>query len=232
VKKKLLKNLNEAFEFLINRLHAYFSKIPVAKPIDELTGIFTEQINVHDISRPLPPNERILESLMVLNFNFTLTHELYAPEYKNFYKGSSDSNNINGQIGSNNNPLIFGFGDEIDENYKMIENDKADGFLKYVKTFAYLRTGNYRRLLNFIELAPYQISILGHSCGLSDRTLLKMIFEHENCLSIKIFFHQKENSNNFTELTQAISRNFSDNGLMRKKVVDLTLSRPMPQSKI
>lgn len=26
---------------------------------------------------------------------------------------------------------------------------------------------------------------MGHSCGLSDRTMLKEIFEHDNCKSIK-----------------------------------------------
>ena len=37
----------------------------------------------------------------------------------------------------------------------------------------------------------YQIFIFGHSCGISDRTLLIMLFEHDNCASIKVFYHEK-----------------------------------------
>jgi hypothetical protein len=227
-----LNELNADFGFLISILHEYFSKLPSPKFDINILDVFMKPISNSEITISSTESTHDLESMMILNFNYTNTHELYAPHFKSIYKGNIESNYIHGKINDLQNPIIFGFGDEIDDNYKKIEKDKADGFLKYVKTFAYLRTPKYRRLLNFIELAPSQIFILGHSCGLSDRTLLKMIFEHENCLSIKIFFHQKENSNNFTELTQAISRNFSDNGLMRKKVVDLTLSRPMPQSKI
>ncbi|RMZ61332.1 hypothetical protein D1632_00110 [Chryseobacterium nematophagum] len=32
---------------------------------------------------------------------------------------------------------------------------------------------------------------MAHSCGNTDRTLLNTIFEHENCVSVKIFYHQE-----------------------------------------
>ena len=71
---------------------------------------------------------------------------------------------------------------------------------------------------------------MGHSCGLSDRTLLNTIFEHYYCRSIKVFYHQKEDgTDNYTEIIQNISRHFNDKKLMRTKIVEKTLCEPMPQ---
>ena len=76
---------------------------------------------------------------------------------------------------------------------------------------------------------------MGHSCGLSDRTLLNTIFEHENCRSIKVFYHEWENDegqkkDNFTEITQNISRHFNDKKEMRAKLVNKSLCEPLPQN--
>ena len=53
--------------------------------------------------------------------------------------------------------------------------------------FWYFQTSNYHDLVRFIESNIFQVFILGHSCGLSDRTMLNMIFEHDHCKSIKLF---------------------------------------------
>ena len=82
---------------------------------------------------------------------------------------------------------------------------------------------NYRDLLEFIETSPYQIFIMGHSCGNSDRTLLNTLFEHKNCISIKPFYYKKgDGSDNHLDLVQNISRNFTDKKLMRDRVVNKT----------
>jgi hypothetical protein len=74
---------------------------------------------------------------------------------------------------------------------------------------------------------------MGHSCGLSDRTLLNTIFEHNNCRSIKVFYHKKENGlDNYTEIIQNISRHFNKKKLMREKIVNKTLCKPLPQLKL
>ena len=71
---------------------------------------------------------------------------------------------------------------------------------------------------------------MGHSCGNSDRTLLNTLFEHENCVSIKPFYYQKDEENdNYSEITQNISRNFTDMQSFCDKVVNKTLCEPMPQ---
>ena len=72
---------------------------------------------------------------------------------------------------------------------------------------------------------------MGHSCGNSDRTLLHTLFEHENCVSIKPFYYQKEDgTDNYTEIAQNISRNFKDKQALRAKVVPKDCCEPLPQA--
>lgn len=138
---------------------------------------------------------------------------------------------IHGQISDVRNPINFGFGDEMDDHYKILENTGDNAFLKNIKSFMYFNNSNYRNLLNWIESNDFQIFIMGHSCGLSDRTLLNTLFEHNNCKSIKIFYHQKDDgTDNFTELSQNISRHFNKKSMMREKVVDKSISKPLPQN--
>jgi hypothetical protein len=128
------------------------------------------------------------------------------------------------------NPIIFGFGDELDENYLKMESERVKGFFEYIKSFGYFRTRNYHELIRFLDQGIYQIYIMGHSCGLSDRTMLNMIFEHENCKSIKIFYHEiAPGENNFKEITQEISRHFKNKAEMRKKIVNFEYSEKMVQ---
>ena len=69
---------------------------------------------------------------------------------------------------------------------------------------------------------------MGHSCGNSDRTLLNTLFEHRNCVSIKPYYHLKEDgTDNYIELIQNISRNFNDMQLMRDRVVNKSYCRPL-----
>jgi hypothetical protein len=69
---------------------------------------------------------------------------------------------------------------------------------------------------------------MGHSCGISDRTLLNTIFEHKNCSSIKIFYHKMEDgTDNYSDVARNISRNFTNKPLMRKRVVNKTECKPL-----
>ena len=99
---------------------------------------------------------------------------------------------------------------------------------EHIKSFGYFKTQNYHNLIRFIEDADYQVYIIGHSCGLSDRTMLKEIFENEKCKSIKIFYYSKTPfDNDYIEKTMEISRHFKDKGLMRKKIVSFPLSKSL-----
>ena len=126
--------------------------------------------------------------------------------------------------------LIFGYGDELDDAYPSILRNENQEYLKYIKSIKYLETDNYRKLLEFIESDKYQIYIMGHSCGNSDRTLLNTLFEHKNCVSIKPYYYKKEDgSDNYMDVAQNICRNFTDMKLFRERVVCKTNCILMPQ---
>lgn len=164
------------------------------------------------------------ESIMLLSFNYTLLTNMYTK------MGIAYSNYIHGAL-SEQNRIIFGYGDELDDDYKSILKCNNNEYLKNIKSVKYLGASNYRNMLAFIESAPYQIYIMGHSCGNSDRTLLNTLFEHENCVSIKPFYYKKEEgTDNYFDIIQNINRNFTDMKLMRDRVVNKTLCVPLPQS--
>ena len=72
---------------------------------------------------------------------------------------------------------------------------------------------------------------MGHSCGNSDRTLMNTLFEHKNCASIKPFYYQnKDSEDNYLDIVQNISRNFTDMKLMRDRVVNKEFCEPLPQN--
>ena len=155
--------------------------------------------------------------LPLLTFNYTNTADLYQKHVNN-----CTVNHIHGTL-SDPNSVIFGYGDELDEHYKSIVNKNDNEYLRNIKSIKYLEAQNYRDLLKFIETSPYQVLIMGHSCGNSDRTLLNTLFEHKNCISIKPFYYKKEDgSDNHLDLVQNISRNFTDMKLMRDRVVNKT----------
>lgn len=165
--------------------------------------------------------------LLFLNFNYTNTIEPYVEEcHKRIH---SEINYIHGSVNDENNPPIFGFGDEFDKRYKEFEDEGNNELFKHIKSFGYLKTNNYSDLTRYLEAEPFQVQIYGHSCGLSDRTMFKEIFEHENCLSVKLFYHQKEDGiDDYTEKTYELYRHFSDKNNMRKKIVDKQKCRAMP----
>ena len=83
-------------------------------------------------------------------------------------------------------------------------------------------------MLRFINSNEYQIFIMGHSCGLFDKTLLNTLFEHEHCKSIKVFYRQIDSTNdNYMDVTMNMSRNFNDKKLMRSLVVPRENSVPL-----
>ena len=161
-------------------------------------------------------------SILLLNFNYTRTADLYLPNEEIF-----KVNHIHGDLSDKSN-IIFGYGDELDDNYKNILKQDNNEYLKNIKSINYLNSTNYREMLSYIESSPYQIYIMGHSCGLSDKTLLNTIFEHDNCVSIKPFYYiNNEGFDNYTEIVQNISRNFTDMKLMRDRVVNKTFCKTL-----
>lgn len=194
--------------------------IGTKKPLTEIKKLLQSDsaINYFDL---------IPDQTIFLNFNYTFTDKIYnnPREFDQFNDNrytSVKSIHIHGTTDSRDkNPVIFGFGDEIDDDYKSIEKLNDNNYLENIKSINYLETDNYKNLLEYINSGNFQVFIFGHSCGISDRTLLNTIFEHENCASIKLFYHQKaEDVDNYSDIVRNISRNFNDKAKMRDRVVN------------
>lgn len=239
----LLKNVSEKFdlyEFANGEwaiLHNKLKPISVFNNESNLLSEFQIEEDKEDINYLFGEEKKgkeISTDTYVLNFNYTLTVNQYL--YSIFNVGYSKKIiHIHGVLNSSKNPINFGFGDEMDDYYKIIEKLNDNEFLRNFKSFKYSQNSNYQNLLRIIESEKFQVYIMGHSCGLSDRTLLNTIFEHNNCRSIKVFFYEWENQeeekeDNFTEIIQNISRHFNDKKIMRSKIVNKTLCEPMPQN--
>jgi len=218
-----LKSLNISFEFLKRKL------------IDYLTTIKTSEIKIPAIEQQLKkiavkihPNAG--ENLLIINFNYTSLIHNYFSEIKTTNSKIID---IHGSIGNDKNPIIFGYGDEMDEYYTKIERLNENAFLKNFKSFSYFYTNNYRSILSFIsDETDYDVYILGHSCGISDRILLNNLFDNDRCKNINILYHKREDgTNDFFEKTQELSRHFSATGKkeMRNKIVPFEESKPLAQ---
>ena len=161
--------------------------------------------------------------ILYLNFNYTETERLYT-------KDASTENvvHIHGELGKPSNSIIFGYGDELDDKYKHIEQKNDNDYLRNIKSMRYSETRNYKELETFINSGKYQIFIMGHSCGVSDKTLLNKLFEHPNCVSIKIFYHDRgDGTDNYFDLYCNISRNFINKNLQRERVINKMDSEPL-----
>lgn len=174
-----------------------------------------------------PKAFRLPDNIMLLDFNYTKTAVQYLPDGKQIFF----HNHIHGEVDNPQN-VIFGYGDELDNDYSAIQNINDNDYLNNVKSIRYLESGNYRSVLSFVDAAPFQVCIMGHSCGNSDRTLLNTLFEHRNCISIKPYYYIKENGeDNYLELVQNISRNFTDMKLFRDRVVNKEYCEPLTHIK-
>jgi hypothetical protein len=189
---------------------------------------FSDQLYVKEFLRKSNENYNLITHF--LSFNYTKVVE----QYFDGFAYEKQINYIHGKLNDSINTVNFGFGDEMDDDYNMIENIDDNEYLRNFKSFQYLQNPNYKSLLDFVESdQKFQVYIMGHSCGLSDRTMLNTIFEHQNCISIKVFYHKKEDgSDNYTEIIQNISRHFNKKKLMREKIVNKTLCQPLPQIKL
>ncbi len=221
-KKTGVVKLNREFDFLIEKLIEYIKGVNeniLEKAKTKLSG----DSQTTNFNRVFYVG---FKKVKILNFNYT--------ETLNFLRYSNDEDviHIHGRVTEREtNPIIFGYGDEYAPGYQDIEDSGENIYLDHIKSFGYFKTNNYNRLLSYIDSEPFEVYILGHSCGLSDRVLLNGIFEHEYCKRIHIYYHKKsDGSDNFKEITQEISRHFRDKEKMRRKIVDKNNKNIIPQN--
>lgn len=225
--KRLKEDLDEIEKLRSRRVSLIESIKSESNPLDQVK--YTLQSQMASDYFDLNP-----DVILFLNFNYTNMHNIYDyPQMSDsFWKINlprTRSISIHGSIDEpEKNPIIFGFGDEIDEDYKTIENLNDNKYLENIKSINYLESGNYKSLLKYIEGGYFEIFIFGHSCGISDRTLLNTMFEHDNCASVKVFYHKREDeSDNYSDVIRNISRNFNDKAKMRDRVVNKGSCEPL-----
>lgn len=231
-RRGLVPKLNNEFTYLSGLTTKYLIKVSqetTVNPCDHLFDQFCEPIKKRDCMPNTVEKDMESNNTCILNFNYTNTAHKYFSMANN-PKWSYIA--IHGELEGDNlikQKPIFGYGDELNENYQSFETSPENHFFTHIKSFKYLEFDNYRSLLEFIESNPFQVQLYGHSCGLSDRTLLNTIFENNNCISIKQFYHKWEGGDDFESKGYAISRHFRSKSSLRSKVVNKAYCVPMAQ---
>lgn len=234
-----IKELNIHFEYLqsllakylekieYDYLHnesEYFRKAPLAEQLSQNFKGSYEDVETFGKNHPSIFPERLL----ILNFNYTETITDYIKELKNNFSEIKVIN-IHGKLNDENNPMIFGYGDEDETNFALLE--KYDECLRFVKTYRYTRTHNYQKFLDFVKADQFDVFVLGHSCGLSDKTLLSEVFNNDNCYKIRLLAYNKEGSHSvsidstdYVSKTYQIGRIFKNKAAMREKLIPFNSS--------
>lgn len=222
-----LQAINNQLEELKNELIEYLKDVDenfdiTSVDYEKICKILKVKINVD-----LDSISREVEHCKILNFNYTST----VSKYLDFINSDKISElKIHGNL-EDINSVIFGFGDEMDINYSGIEELNENVFFQHIKSFKYLNNSLYKQLISFIGgEEKFEVYVIGHSLGLSDRTMLSEIFNSKNLENVKIFYYdQGKGKNDYTEKTFEISRHFKDNANMRVKIVSKDESVPMPK---
>ncbi|MGJ1283691.1 AbiH family protein [Sphingobacterium spiritivorum] len=157
--------------------------------------------------------------VLFLNFNYTTYYIEMIQKYQikeHFTDNHTvfDFINIHGNINDSIDDIIFGVGDEQDTMYSEIETLYDNEWLKNIKSFHYFRKEYYQKILGFIARGDYEIFVIGHSCSITDRTLLNMLFENEACKKIHVYHYKGIDS--YLSTTYNIARNFKDKVKLRE----------------
>lgn len=163
------------------------------------------------------------ESTLILNFNYTKTIErLY-----NSSLTKSDVLHFHGELGSDTNPIIFGYAASHEDARKLVEKNNNE-FMKNIKKHLYKRTANEALLTKYLNHKQINVLILGHSCGLSDKLILNQILTHEHVETIRTFYFEKYE--NYFDTAVNIDRIMNDDEKFKKRVIDFSRSSRMPQN--
>jgi len=221
-----VQSLNEDLEFIRTELSKYLDS--AQRTVVCTTALVSKFQNIFK-------NEAGAENL-IATFNYTNTLSKY---YQNL-----DFENV--QIHGDLNKSILGYGDETTEQYKILEDQNNFEYIKFMKSSQYKRDDAYDKIHLFInqqvpkfaitvgadthDPIPYKVVVLGHSCGLSDRVLLKEIFEKPACSKIRVYHFEGANKNtDFFHTLSNISRHFQNKIDMRSKVEFYDSKYIMPQ---
>ena len=197
----LANGYNSNSERLQEKLNRYGLSRACLKEISKFKEIHRRDLFWDDSPQLL----RLPEKIMLVNFNYTST----PVEYLN--SNVAELVYIHGKLDEPAS-VIFGYGDEVDVSYKKLQDLNYHECMRNIKSMRYPQAPNYKKVLEFMESAPFQVYVMGHSCGLSDRTLLSKIFRHKLCTSIKPYFYinPKTGEDDYNRLIPNISRHLAN----------------------
>lgn len=238
---RLIYGLNDNFSDIKLEFTDYIGKtMKVAKRVksDSFQSLFLEsRIRGRNKLHGAVEKHKVEDNL-ILNFNYTDTILRYSmPQFTNSDNELEQAEiiNIHGEVNNPNNPIIFGYGDEMEENYSIIEAFNNDRIQEHFKSVHYSRTDNYHKLEGFLGLGDFWVVVMGHSCGISDRVLLQEIFQSVNCKGITIHHYpgidNDSGERHHREIFTHISRCFSleHKSKVRSKVIPFRESNRCPQ---
>ena len=224
-----IKKLNDEFKQIKDALAIYLNSLPSSN-INSIVAKHFSAINniMSDENKAVSSNKK--SSLLILNFNYTSLASLYL---QNCFKENRETIKlipIHGELGSNENPILFGYGDTTSTEYSLLQKQNIDnhGYLEYIKPLKHLQNTYYQQLLAYVESNEYEVHIMGHSCGISDKDILKMLFKRDNCLRIHIYYHNKDGDvSDHSEKIENISMCFEEDPSWQKKVIAFSESVPL-----
>lgn len=224
-----IETLNKDLKEIKDFLHEYLKTIEI-KSNDQVQAFFQDKFIKNDI-----------EDLYIINFNYTSTIEKYFETYLGQpYKKNNFNvriNYIHGDLNSDN--IIFGYGNDNHKDYKKIKDSEEDKYLKFFKTFEYSKNRQYLEIYeNALEVfSEYEVAVVGHSLGQTDKTLLKEILDNPKCKRINLYKRNdlKENEDalieSFNTMLYALSRIIDNEKDLRKKVSNYKESIFFPSDK-
>lgn len=251
--KEWIKKLNNDWVDLKGYLHDYLKKELensnpkiLAEGNDLFFQIFESTTIANyahtDLNQLIVNRSQVVDynDIHFLNFNYTDTIEAYIEkkEYSDFQIPKRKSNYIHGVLNEsfgNSEGLVFGYGNEDigqgDNSDERIINtwkrNHEKENLKNIKSFNYLKTRAYQKLLKFIRKGSFEVLIFGHGCGNSDGTLLKTILNNDKCILIKIFYYNEED---YLDKIYRLSNHLKDPEIFRSKILNFEDSEPMAQA--
>jgi hypothetical protein len=202
------KTLNSEFEILKNYLVEYLKE--QEKNVKALES-YKKMIALVDS-----------KETTILNFNYTDTlKKLYLNEIN-----ESNVIHIHGELSNPKNPIIFGYAANDEESRELIKKGDNE-YMRNIKKHLYKRTENEKKLTNYLKgTKDINVTILGHSCGLSDKLILNQILNDENVKSVNIFYYEEYEQFFQTQVNIDRIMNNDDNF---KKLTDFNSSHKMPQ---
>lgn len=137
---------------------------------------------------------------VIVNFNYTSTIERYdhfLPKAEFFY--------LHGNI-SKGEEMLFGYGNESDSRYQIIEGIGDNSYLQHMKSIQYTFNEKHGNLFTILNSKEFKVHMIGHSLGEPDWTFLSTVLESPNCKKVELHFYKDGDFDNFSDLSINISR--------------------------